>query len=143
MTRTSRSRSAAIPAVWASRGSVAMISRISSDRPRWATSAERRRRVVVDPQAGLVDAEQGEGFVDDVAEEPVEVLAAADLGGDPAQGVGAGRAVGDGVAARILAGRCAGDDHRWGRPPRTGYCQPTSDGEGRSNHGTGRARARR
>ena len=38
MTRTSRSRRAAIPAVLAFRGNVAMISRISRDRPRWATS---------------------------------------------------------------------------------------------------------
>ena len=75
---------------------------------------ERRWPVLVDPQAGLVDAEQGEGFVDDVAEEPVQILAATDLGRDPSQGGRPGREVSDRRHGRILHGSLAGDDHRCG-----------------------------
>ena len=50
-----------------------------------------RRRVVVQPQAGLVDPEQGECLVDDVAEEAIEIVAAADLRCDPPEGVGTRR----------------------------------------------------
>ena len=51
-------------------------------------------RVVVGPQAGLVDAEQGERLVDDVAEQAIEILTPAHLCGDPAQRIGTRREIG-------------------------------------------------
>ena len=65
---------------------------------------ERGRAVLEHPQAGLVDAEQRERLVDDVAEEAVEVVAAADLGRDPAQRVGARRASCPGCGRGLVAG---------------------------------------
>src|SRR6185295_10114932 len=55
---------------------------------------QRRGRVVVDPEPGAIRAEEGERGVDDLLEEPVEVLAAADLRDDPAQGGSTGRLIG-------------------------------------------------
>ena len=49
------------------------------------------RVAVVQPEAGAVDAEEPEGFVDDVVEESRDVAPAADLGGDPSERVGPGR----------------------------------------------------
>ena len=65
---------------------------------------ERGRAVVEHPQAGLVDAEQRERLVDDVAEQAVEVVPAADLGRDPAQRVGPRRALCRGCERGLVAG---------------------------------------
>ena len=65
---------------------------------------ERGRAVLEQPQACLVDTEQRERLVDDVAEEAVEVVAAADLGRDPAQRVGARRALRPGCERGLVAG---------------------------------------
>jgi len=68
----------------------------------------------VHPQTGLVDAEEREGLIDDVAEQPVEILAATHLRHDPAQGVGSDRWVGAGCGRRLFAGSLMCDDHRCG-----------------------------
>ena len=69
---------------------------------------ERPRRVV-QPQAGPADGEQGHRVVDHVVEERWQVERAADLGGEPAEGVAAGRAVrGSAGAAVVAVGRSAG-----------------------------------
>src|SRR5687768_3168685 len=63
------------------------------------------RAPVVEPQAGTIDAEQPEGLIDDVLEQPGDVAPAADLGGDPAERIGSGRSPGIGPARpRGLAG---------------------------------------
>ncbi len=80
------------------------------DQPQW------RRAVVIGPQAGLVDAEQRERLVDDVTEQPVEVVPAADLGGDPPERGRTRREVGDRRHGRVLGGSLAGDDHRCDGP---------------------------
>ena len=81
---------------------------------------QRRRRIVVDPEPGAVRAEEGERGVDDLLEQPVEVLAAADLGDDPAQGGRAGRLIGArsplGGAERTRPGR-----RTMGSGPRAGW----------------------
>ena len=69
--------------------------------------AERERRrggLVVQPEAGPVDAEEPERLVDDVLEQPVDVASSADLGRDPAERVGRGQATGIGPSgARDVA----------------------------------------
>ena len=70
-----------------------MAATMSSDSPRWAARLSGSvGRGVVQPQAGAVDAEQGEGLVDDVLEQARDLTAAADLGGDAPERVGPVRA---------------------------------------------------
>ena len=47
-----------------------------------------RGAAVVEPQPGAVDAEEREGLVDDVVEEAGDIAPTADLGRDPAEGIG-------------------------------------------------------
>ena len=88
--------------------------------PALGRERQRRRRVVVDPEPGAVGAEQGEGGVDDLLEQPVEILAAADLGDDAAQGGRARRLIGAraplGGAERSRPGR-----RTVGSGPRAGW----------------------
>ena len=90
--------------------------------PALGGEAKRRRRAVVGPQARGVHPEQGERLVDDVLEQAGQVLPAADLRGETAQGVGPCRVVRVGHGPRVGDGALVRVDHVSARSSRTIGC---------------------
>ena len=66
---------------------------------------------LVAPEAGTLDAEEAERLVDDVVEQALQVVPAADPCRDPAQGVGTRATAG---GARVSPGRLGGGSGRFG-----------------------------